>query len=583
MRGRLAVVALLAVSCNSVRTSVLLSVVQPEGAAPQALAVRVFDRHGRAYEQTQFPIEPGQAPRTLLGTVVIYPGRGDALVLRVHGMGTLADATISEGTVMVVLERDHQVTATLMLAPGRLPDADLDGVPDQIDDCPHVRNAPQEDRDGDGQGDACSGDGGVPDGRPRTNGEGCEGGEDCSSGWCVDRVCCESDCAGNCRACNLPGSAGTCALVPDGQDPRDVCKEQPAESCGLDGLCDGAGACRRHRPGTACRASTCSSAVDRLVAACDGNGTCQPPEPRSCVPYTCADGSCRTTCRDDADCSPGAVCTGGNCGKKTLGAPCADHGECGSGHCLEHVCCDLASCEGPCQSCTLPGMVGSCKPLRPTDTPRPPGCPTEKASSCGQTGTCDGAGACQFYGPATTCGARSCSAGMEVAAASCDGAGTCAPPATRRCDPYGCARTGARDVCATTCAGDGDCFTGNYCLGNMCKPRKASGNDCTEGRECASSVCAAGICCQIACPDGFYCPGGQCMPKKQQASPCTGAVECQTGFCVDGRCCDLACNGSCQRCNDPAALGRCIFVPSGDPDPAPACRVCDGAGGCKTP
>ena len=38
----------------------------------------------------------------------------------------------------------------------------------------------------------------------------CETGDTCNSGNCVDGVCCDlRSCAGPCRACNLPGAAGS--------------------------------------------------------------------------------------------------------------------------------------------------------------------------------------------------------------------------------------------------------------------------------------------------------------------------------------------------------------------------------------
>jgi hypothetical protein len=568
--------SLLGASCGGTPTSLLLSVVDITGGpVPEALALRVFDARGLAYQAAALPVPAGQT--SVLGTVVVYPPRTDAVALRIDADGMRGGVTVSEGLLVAMLQRGHQVTATIRLAAARALDSDRDGVPDLIDNCLFIDNGSQEDREGDGAGDACGGNRRAGE-SARPDGDPCGGGGVCASSFCVDDVCCESDCSGPCRSCHL-GQAGVCAMVPDGQDPGDTCQEQPAESCGLDGLCDGAGACRRHRAGTACRPISCASKVARLVASCDGNGTCQPAEQRPCAPYVCAESDCRTTCRDDADCTPGNTCVGGSCGRKPLGAACAEHSECDSDHCVEAVCCDLASCGGPCHSCSVPGFVGSCKPLRPTDEPRPPGCPTEPPASCGQTGKCDGGGACQKYGPATACGTGTCAAGVESAAPACDGNGACTAGRMRPCAPYFCG-TGS---CATSCTLDGDCVSGNYCADRTCRPRQAAGAGCASAHECTSNICTEDVCCQIACPDGFYCPGGSCMPKKTQGSSCTGAAECQTGFCADGRCCELACLETCQRCNDPAALGRCFPVPDGQPDTNPpgTCSVCDGAGICR--
>jgi hypothetical protein len=572
-----ALAAVLLGACGGVPTSLVLSLVAGEGTpAPDTVALRVYGTRVIAYDQPPFTVPAGD--QRVLGTVVIYPPAGDVLALRVDAVGSTAGQPSSEGILTVILQRGRQTAAAITLAPQRLPDGDGDGVPDQIDNCPMAANPRQEDDDADGIGNGCTGDAGAPDGPPRPQAERCDRNEDCASGFCVDRVCCESACTGNCQACNLPGSAGTCAMVPDGQDPRDVCREQPPESCALDGLCDGAGACRRHRAGTVCRPPSCASRLDRVAATCDGNGTCQPPEQKPCAPYLCADGACRTTCATDEDCAPGNTCQAGACARKPLGAPCTDPGDCDSGHCVEKVCCDLAACAGACRSCAVPGSVGTCKPLRPTDPPRAPGCPTESAASCGQTGRCDGAGACEFYGSSTTCGSRTCTSGVETAPPTCDGKGSCGPGQTRLCAPYVC----SRGTCGTSCTLDGDCVPDHYCVNKLCIPRTASGGACVKGNECASGFCTDGICCQIACPDGFYCPGGQCMPKKNLATACASGSECQTGFCADGRCCENACTGTCFRCNDPAALGRCQLIPDGEPDQTPACAACNGAGGCRT-
>ncbi|MBM4394027.1 MAG: hypothetical protein FJ090_23110, partial [Deltaproteobacteria bacterium] len=71
----------------------------------------------------------------------------------------------------------------------------------------------------------------------------------CKSGFCVDGVCCESACDSTCLACSRAatgGSDGTCADVQANLDPRGDCADDGAPACGLNGLCDGAGACDRY-------------------------------------------------------------------------------------------------------------------------------------------------------------------------------------------------------------------------------------------------------------------------------------------------------------------------------------------------
>lgn len=54
-------------------------------------------------------------------------------------------------------------------------------------------------------------------------GAGCGSPLACISGLCVDNRCCNEPCAGECEACDLPGSLGTCSFIPDGEDPDDEC------------------------------------------------------------------------------------------------------------------------------------------------------------------------------------------------------------------------------------------------------------------------------------------------------------------------------------------------------------------------
>ncbi len=70
---------------------------------------------------------------------------------------------------------------------------------------------------------------------PQANGSTCGGRLGCTSGHCVDGICCDSPCLGLCASCTLTGQAGVCTPVPAGQDPR--------EDCPSSGTCNGQGAC----------------------------------------------------------------------------------------------------------------------------------------------------------------------------------------------------------------------------------------------------------------------------------------------------------------------------------------------------
>ncbi|HET6147393.1 MAG TPA: hypothetical protein VFH68_07645 [Polyangia bacterium] len=103
----------------------------------------------------------------------------------------------------------------------------------------------------------------------RPLGSACEVDDDCNSMKCQQKVCCSSMCTGTCRSCALPGSEGTCTDVPDREDPFNQCDDAGAASCGTDGSCDGAGACRFYPRGTTCRAS---AGVCDLAETCAGAG-----------------------------------------------------------------------------------------------------------------------------------------------------------------------------------------------------------------------------------------------------------------------------------------------------------------------
>src|SRR5262245_20841922 len=113
---------------------------------------------------------------------------------------------------------------------------------------------------------------------------GCAG--ECASGFCVDGVCCTTACTDKCQSCNTQSSPGTCTFVPAGGAPRDMtdCPASDVSTCGLDGTCDGSGACRRHVAGAICKQGACNgdAVVDTNV--CDGSGHCKSGPATICAP-----------------------------------------------------------------------------------------------------------------------------------------------------------------------------------------------------------------------------------------------------------------------------------------------------------
>jgi hypothetical protein len=173
---------------------------------------------------------------------------------------------------------------------------------------------------------------------------------------------------------------------------------------------------------------------------------------------------CRTTCTQDSDCvttgTPGNYCAGGKCvAKKADGTMCANNDECGSGSCVESVCCHTAGC-GQCQSCALAGHLGQCTlvdagMLDPSGT-----CKNQGSMGCGTTGACDSVGKCAYQDGSVMCAAAMCSGADLLSARFCDGKGTCATGTATDCTPFSC--NASMIACFSTCADDTSCNTPGY-------------------------------------------------------------------------------------------------------------------------
>ncbi len=266
--------------------------------------------------------------------------------------------------------------------------------------------------------------GADPDGPalPFEDGWPCTGSEGCSSGHCVDNVCCESPCNGPCLACarnrsNRPD--GECHPIPTGLDPDQECSVEQ-NGCGRTGVCNGGGACALGAAGLACGSASCSGNRVTPPPRCDGAGVCSPQPAEPCAGnLRCANGSaCKGTCAESDDCVTGSTCDTGNgqcSAPKPLGTTCdpADQGDdCASGHCVDGVCCDTA-CEGDCLACASANTgapSGTCAPVSAGRDPDDD-CQDDGPSSCNDDGTCDGAGECRKYPDGTTCGSQCCRGG----------------------------------------------------------------------------------------------------------------------------------------------------------------------------
>ncbi|MGZ3452092.1 MAG: hypothetical protein ACXVEF_20960, partial [Polyangiales bacterium] len=155
------------------------------------------------------------------------------------------------------------------------------------------------------------------------NGKACTMGDECASKNCVDGVCCNNACDGQCQACNTPGSMGTCSAVKgDPVGGRAACNGAGTPCAGS---CDGVGAaCAYPSIGTDCgTACTDGKFVDKK---CDNKGACVSKDPVSCNNYACETTGCKNSCVDKSDCATADFdCKDGKCVPQAT-ARCADDG-----------------------------------------------------------------------------------------------------------------------------------------------------------------------------------------------------------------------------------------------------------------
>ena len=224
----------------------------------------------------------------------------------------------------------------------------------------------------------CAGASNCASGSFCTNGE-CQGTESpgqscgtnsaCASHFCVDGVCCNSACTGQCEACDVSGSAGTCTPVagnPHGS--RAACPAGTASDPCTAAECDGntRTACMAYvGSSVTCRDASCSNGVATLPATCNGKGSCPAPVTKQCAPYVCSGLTCADTCSADNECASGERCDTST-GKCVAGVTCdGNHTITGANgqttDCSPYTCTP-AGCQTSCQSvvdCVSPAICDS--------------------------------------------------------------------------------------------------------------------------------------------------------------------------------------------------------------------------------
>jgi MYXO-CTERM domain-containing protein len=173
-------------------------------------------------------------------------------------------------------------------------------------------------------------------------GDTCADGSQCASGFCADGVCCSSACDGQCEACNLPVTKGTCSVILNGQPSPG--KPACPGSGDCQGYCDGSSKTQCYLPTTKklCSPVSCDNNLYSAAAYCDGVGNCDAPKVSNCGAYSCGPGGCKIQCLTSADCAEGYACNsdntckpipgaGGNGGSGGAGGSAGEAGQAGGG------------------------------------------------------------------------------------------------------------------------------------------------------------------------------------------------------------------------------------------------------------
>ncbi|MFT3771836.1 MAG: kelch repeat-containing protein [Minicystis sp.] len=418
----------------------------------------------------------------------------------------------------------------------------------------------------------------------------CEGGNECQSGFCADGVCCDADCTStSCTACTaaLKGSGidGTCGPAAAGSNPHFDCFDDGVDTCGQTGVCDGLGACALYPSGSVCGAPFCQANFAHAADVCDGSGNCQPTTTTLCDPALCNPntGACDPSCVFDGDCASGAFCSAGTCTpQKPNGQTAGGGNECKSGFAADGVCCD-GPCAGACSACTAAkkgsGNDGACGAIKAGTDPDSE-CPSQAASTCGTSGTCDGAGACALHPAGTLCAAGSCVGSTAIQPRLCDGSGTCVPGGAVSCDPAGC----AGGACLSGCTTDPDCVGSAYCNSGTCAPQKPLGQPATTPNQCLSGIMADGVCCNVPCTG--TCQACTALLKGGGADGVCGAIK--SGTDPDNECPSQA-TSTCGTSGVCDGAGACAFHAAGTVCASASCQgnklvqpsLCDGSGTCQ--
>ncbi len=214
----------------------------------------------------------------------------------------------------------------------------------------------------------------------RINSTVCNADEQCVSDNCVDGLCCDLACKGQCQACDLPGFPGKCTAFG-----TDASQEQPHPNTGgtnprlaCDGVVGGTSTacsgycvgttdpikCQDPGPSKTLQGTSCvdvAGAASKLTSyPCDGKGG-NTEATSDCGGVLCADATaCKTACAVDTECLADFVCTDKLCqaltgplcdGTNILRRPAAQGG---NAACADHYTCPAlaTACRTDCDAVT---------------------------------------------------------------------------------------------------------------------------------------------------------------------------------------------------------------------------------------
>lgn len=183
-------------------------------------------------------------------------------------------------------------------------------------------------------------------------GAACADGSECHGNLCVDGVCCDTSCTGQCEACDIAGHEGTCTPAKGlAHGKAKACAGTDA-TCG--GTCDGIDTkvCSFAQASSACGVACANGQLSS--SSCNGQGACVVSDSHACPGnYACADATtCGTTCSTKDQCAAGFSCKDGNCVQtaKCVSDRISQAIDGTRAECAPYRCDDSATGDGTCKT-----------------------------------------------------------------------------------------------------------------------------------------------------------------------------------------------------------------------------------------